>query len=100
MTIPKPLYKYKLGSDHYQTPPHALLPLLPILPPKSVIWEPACGKGNIVTTLHNFGFNMIGTDILTGDDFLTMTPPSHNLIITNPPYSLKNEWLQHQARNV
>jgi hypothetical protein len=35
-------------KDCYQTPPTALLPLLPYLTSFKTIWEPAMGKGNIV----------------------------------------------------
>ena len=34
--------------DNFQTPAHALEPLLPYLDPKWLIWEPSCSKGNLV----------------------------------------------------
>lgn len=35
-----------------------------------MIWEPACGKGNLVRALRHHGFRVTGTDIKTGTDFL------------------------------
>lgn len=67
-----------------------------ILPYKTV-WEPACGKGRLVESLEQSiaQFDVIGTDILTGTDFLTCQPPSkYDLIITNPPFSLKDQFLK------
>lgn len=80
----------KTGSpDDFQTPAVALNPLIPWLLHRWKIWEPACGQGNIVRALTAEGFKVTGTDILFGDDFLTMTPPDFDCIITNPPYRTK-----------
>ena len=84
----------KLSSDDFQTPPEALLPLFPRLNKKWVIWECAEGEGNLTTALKKNGFKVIGTDILTGKDFLTWRPKKFDCIITNPPYSLKQQFLE------
>jgi len=97
-------------ADDYQTPAHALDPLMPYVveamrgenPPRSLalndpwtVWECAAGKGNLVDGLEWHGFNVIATDILTGQDFLMWEPEEHwDCIITNPPYSLKQEFLE------
>ncbi len=75
-----------IKRDQCQTPPYALGPLLPYLNPDWLIWEPACGEGNIVNTLQSHGFSVIGSDILDGTNFLTRTETC-DAIITNPPYS-------------
>ena len=36
------------SPDDFQTPPYALDPLLPFLKRDWVVWECACGKGNLV----------------------------------------------------
>lgn len=83
-------------KDSFQTPPIALLPILPYLTPFRYLWEPACGDGNIVRTLIAEGFCTFGTDILRGQDFLTCPVPAGvQAIITNPPYSLSDEFLAH-----
>lgn len=85
----------KNGSPNdFQTPPYALEPLLPYLKKDWLIWESAAGTGNLVNALREKGFKVIGTDILTGQNFLTWTPENYDCIITNPPYSLKQEFLE------
>lgn len=86
-------------SDDFQTPAYALYPLIPYLDPTWVIWECAEGKGNLTRELRRRGFTVIGTDIgpyphLDGKDFLTWTPEHFDCIITNPPYSLKHQFLE------
>lgn len=82
------------SSNDFQTPVKALLPLYPYIKKKWKIWECACGKGNLVDELKGKGYKVLGTDILSGDDFLTWEPESYDCIITNPPYSLKQQFLQ------
>src|SRR5574341_1352263 len=93
----KPKRQYVPGPmDNCQTPAYALTPILPYLP-RRPLWEPAAGNGNIVRALTDKGWTVVGTDILTGQDFFTCDPPfDHGFfgIITNPPYSLKFKWLE------
>jgi len=86
--------KRKHYSDDFQTPPYAIKPLLPYLHKEWVIWEPACGKGNLVKALENEGFKVIGTDISQGYDFLKWKPEKFDCIVTNPPYSLRYEFIK------
>jgi len=82
-------------SDNYQTPRGILTPLLPYLNPKDIIWECAAGDGNLVKELYHNYFAVLATDIQTGTDFLTSEPYfPYDLILTNPPYSLMNEFLE------
>lgn len=37
---------------------------------------------------------MIDTDILTGQNFFEYEPARWNILITNPPYSIKYQWLE------
>lgn len=81
-------------ANDFQTPPTALLPLIPFLKKEWTVWECACGKGNLVRKLEEEGFNVIGTDILTGHDFLYWKPDNFDCIVTNPPYKLKQQFLE------
>ena len=81
-------------KDDFQTPPDALDPLYKFLKPHWTIWECAAGKGNLTRALKRKGFKVISTDILSGDDFLKYKPKHYDCIITNPPFSLKHEFLQ------
>jgi hypothetical protein len=92
-------------SDDWQTPPHALDPLLPYLKKNWLIWEPCAGKGNLVGSLRDRGFLVYASDIKTRKDFLkeprgqqieewAFVLRSYNCIVTNPPYSLKQAFLE------
>lgn len=85
-------------SDNLQTPNWPVLSLLNSLPEplNGVVLEPACGKGRIVDLFKRMNQPCIGTDILTGDDFLNHSCHKNgpfDYIITNPPFSLKDEFL-------
>lgn len=80
--------------DRCQTPYYALDPLLPYLKPHWIIWESAAGDGQIVGKLQQHGFCVIGTDILTGNNFFETEPEMWQCQVTNPPYSTKYDWLE------
>src|SRR3990167_2156623 len=84
----------KTGSpDDFQTPPAALIPLYPYIAGMKV-WECACGEGNLSRALQERGHQVISTDILTGHDFLMYEPDSYDVIVTNPPYRYKQQFLE------
>lgn len=82
-------------ADDFQTPKYAADYLIPFLNKEWIIWECACGKGNLQRALEEKGFKVWGTDITGGMDFLKDPIPSieFDCIITNPPYSLKEQFL-------
>lgn len=80
-------------SDIFQTPNNALEPILQFIPQDYSIWEPASANGNIVKFFSGNGYNIIGTDITNGNDFFTSKIIS-DCIITNPPYSIKDLWIE------
>jgi hypothetical protein len=81
-------------SDDFQTPAYAVKPLIPFLNKNWVIWECACGKGNLVKALESEGFKVIASDIAEGKDFLKWKPENFDCIITNPPYSLRYQFIK------
>ena len=91
------IYTYKKGDELF-TPSSAIIPLIKYLPKEAVIWECAekqTEDGNITKELRSAGFKVITTSVHNGVDFLTCdVPESVTHIITNPPFSLKNEFLQ------
>ena len=92
---PKKNKGYNTGTyDLCQTPPYALEPLIPFLEEYQAypVWECAAGQGTLVRELERNGFWVLDTDIQTGQDFFKETEPG-SVIVTNPPYSLKYEWL-------
>lgn len=85
-------------SDHFQTPDWPVDALVPYLKRlgRPQIWESAQGKGQIVRRLEHHEFDVVGTDVMHGFDFLSPLAalPDFDVIVTNPPYSVKDEWLQ------
>jgi hypothetical protein len=98
-------------KEVYETPPEALLALMGVEALPQVIWEPACGSGQIVDVLRESGRIVIASDIRDTEcegmhvrDFLkceqppTGWPKGHpHAIVTNPPFSLMSsgEWVKH-----
>lgn len=87
--------KRATGFDDFQTPPYAIDWLLPFISESAhCIWEPACGKGNLVEAFLSKGFRVKSGDILTGQDFLGWMDsiPLNCVIVTNPPFSGTNKF--------
>jgi hypothetical protein len=98
-------------DDLYETPEvavHALLRAEPLLQQPRNIWEPACGRGNIVNPLRAAGHKVIATDLVNygipitppgyyGVDFLMeyKLPDGVELILTNPPFKLAEDFVTH-----
>jgi hypothetical protein len=81
------------GHDLCQTPAYAVEPLLKYLNPGGIIWEPAMGEGHLVNALLKARFCVERSDLQTGQNFFEYSPHAWDCIVTNPPYTLKFEWL-------
>jgi len=93
-------------GDCYDTPEvavHALLRKEQVLQQPLCIADPGCGKGNIVLVLRAAGHTVIATDLndrgcpdsQSRIDFLLPGPyPDVDAIVTNPPYSLAEEFVE------
>lgn len=84
--------------DRCMTPAYALDPLLPFLLRHDVVWEPAAGTGNIMRAICPPVSSVVATDIYgeyarPARSFFSWQPPRFDAIVTNPPYSIKFEWL-------
>lgn len=82
-------------GDEYYTPDYVVEILLPYLKQTEIktIWCP-CDKehSEYVKVLSKNGYNVIYTHIDDGYDILTHEPNEHyDAIITNPPFSIKNQ---------
>jgi hypothetical protein len=84
--------------DLYETPAWVTDAVVGYIDTKRVIWEPASGGGKMVAALERHGFDVYASDIESGEDFLssdTCFTPSPQAIVTNPPYALAREFIEH-----
>jgi hypothetical protein len=93
-------YKRK-ELDRYQTPAWVTATLMPHIPDlrERRIWEPAAGSGQMVRELQKHCPDVHGSDIEAGIDFLDQT--NHlgaDVIVSNPPYTLAREFIEHALR--
>ncbi len=81
--------------DLYETPEWVTAALLAHgFRKPNVVWEPAAGSGKMLRMLEMLDAEVIGTDIYTGQNFLSTEPPHGcDCIITNPPYVLATEFI-------
>lgn len=84
-------------QEWYVESRHAIDALLDVEKFSKIIWDPACGGGNIPKACADRGYSVVGTDITYreygyGDtDFLTETslkPKGAFSVVVNPPFSL------------
>lgn len=93
--------KWRGEDDHFPTPPEAIYPLLRTVPLPQTIWEPAAGEGHISRVLEAHGHHVVSTTLVdrgfgvTGVDFLRETALRATCIVTNPPFSLDDEFTRH-----
>lgn len=87
--------------DYYATPPIATEMLCEIETFSKNILEPCCGEGHIAKVLEAHGYNVQAMDLIDrgygkgGIDFLTYDEYIDGDIITNPPYSMAQEFVEH-----
>jgi hypothetical protein len=85
----------KSKSDEWYTPESGVLPILKYIKPNSKIWCPFDGEeSNYVKLFKEKGFKVVNTHISTGGDFFKIAIPDCDYIISNPPYSMRNQVLQ------
>jgi hypothetical protein len=88
-------------GDCYDTPAVAVHALLKVERLPFLIWEPACGTGNIVKVLREAGHDVVATDLndrgcpdsLDRIDFLLPCKFECQAIVTNPPFALAEKFV-------
>jgi len=80
-------------SDECYTPPQAIIPLMEFLDKKLTYYDCTSNiSSNIVDFLNNNGFKCYSSN---GLDFLKDNIPNNiDVIITNPPYSKKDKFIE------
>lgn len=78
----------KNHSDELYTPNNLFDLLSPYIKKEWVIFECAVGTGKLRDKMIDDGYNVI-----TSNDFFTNENPDYDVLITNPPFSLKDKFL-------
>ena len=89
-------------NDYYATDPSALEQLLKLEVFHEKVWEPACGGGHLSCVLEAHGYSVRNSDIVDrmggGVEILDFiegdTGSWEGDIITNPPYSFAQEFVE------
>lgn len=82
--------------DELYTPIEAVEMILKYIPKNvETIWEcTAIENSKITKILNDNGYKVITSHIENDKDFLKYEPEYYDIIITNPPYSLKDKFLE------
>ena len=86
-------------NDEFYTPKYAIQPILKYLKGNENVWCPFDTKdSNFVKMIEKQGHEVIATSLLNGQDFFELAESEISdwcdVIISNPPYSLKTEVLE------
>ena len=80
------------GNDEFYTPLYAIEPIIKYIEKGKTIWCPFdTNESLFVKRFKELGFKVINTHLESGVDFFNCDTPECDYIISNPPYSLKNE---------
>lgn len=83
--------RHPLGDEQY-TPRHAVLPIIKFLPRHAVVWCPFDTENSeFVIALKEAGHEVVFSHIFTGQDFFEYEPPKWDMIVSNPPFSRKQQ---------
>lgn len=88
-------YKKFLSSDEQYTPRYAVLPIIKHLPKGKTIWCPFDTEhSEFVIALKEAGFRVLYSHIGIGQDFFVYEPLEWDIIVSNPPFSIKQKILE------
>lgn len=83
------------AGDNVYTPFYAIDPIVKYLPKDKIIWCPFDERWSAyVQSLQEYGFKVIRSSINDGQDFFNYEPEKWDIIISNPPFSLKDKILE------
>lgn len=90
-------------NDFYATDPYAVRIALPVFKRIGLnkkVWECACGNGNLSEELKSNGYSVYSSDLINRNygevsDFLKVTDRFNGDILTNPPFSLAEKFIEH-----
>lgn len=82
-------------GDECYTPFYAVIPILEFIPRDKVIWCPFDEYWSAyVQLLEEQGYKVVRSSLKDGQDFFSYEPKEWDIILSNPPFSKKDEVLQ------
>ena len=82
-------------SDQVYTPSYAVKPIIKYIKPGSIVWCPFdTSDSAYVEELNAAGFTVIYSHIDNGQNFFEYEPDEYDVIISNPPFSIKDDILR------
>lgn len=82
------------GDERY-TPYYAVTPILEYIPKYMKIWCPFDEEWSaFYQTFKKFGYDVIRSSLTDGKDFFEYEPDDYDIIISNPPFSKKDEVIE------
>ena len=82
-------------SDEVYTPSYAVKPIIKYIKPGSIVWCPFdTADSAYVEELNAAGFTVIYSHIDNGQNFFEYEPDEYDVIISNPPFSIKDDILR------
>ena len=85
-------YTPKKSSDEQYTPAYAVAPIIKYIPGNKIVWCPFDTEhSEYVLALKAAGIRVVHSHILTGEDFFVYEPEEWDLIVSNPPFSIKQK---------
>ena len=80
------------GNDEFYTPKYAIEPILKYIPINKTVWCPFDTENSLfVKMLKERGNTVVCSHIAEGQDFFEYEPEYYDIMLSNPPYSLRNE---------
>lgn len=82
-------------SDECYTPKYAVLPILEFIKKKWIVWCPFdSSDSQFVKVIKKNGNKVINSHLDSGKDFFKYEPKKYDIIISNPPYSIKDKVIE------
>lgn len=82
-------------NDELYTPRYAIEPLMKYIPSDFKVWEPTdFGYSEITKAFLENGNDVVSSHINEGHSFFDYEPDDYDVIVTNPPYSIKDDFLE------
>ena len=82
-------------GDECYTPFYAVKPIIKYLPRDKKIWCPFDEEWSaFYQTLNRYGFDVVRSSLVEGQDFFEYEPDDYDIIVSNPPFSKKDKVLK------